>query len=90
MSLNGIFPGQIFSMDRLHVKNNPISGHVDVYTCHAKIANLLHMVSELTCITLILCNTHRMIPCPNFGHINKYDNDCHTNDLDLTTTRKHD
>ena len=61
-----------------------------MYTCHAKIANLLHMVSELTCITLILCNTHRMIPCPNFGHINKYDNDCHTNDLDLTTTRKHD
>ena len=36
MSSNGIFPGRIFSMHRLHVKNNPISGHVDVYTCHAE------------------------------------------------------
>mgnify|MGYP001791547661 CR=1 FL=1 len=88
--MNVISLGRIFSMHRLHVNNNPISGYVDVHTFHVKIVNLLHMVSELTCITLILFNSHRMIWCPNFGHINKYDNDCHTNDLDLTTTCKHD
>ena len=60
-----------------------------MHTCHAKIANLLHVVSVLTCITLIYA-IHRMIPCPNFGHMKKYDYDCHTNDLDLTITRKHD